>query len=50
MDKRGHVLLRRPWDATSISLKTDYAATCIAGSLDYWLAQLQSHISEDTSR
>lgn len=50
MDKRGNVLLCKAWDATSICLKPALVDTCVARSLDCWLAQLQSHISAGTSR
>lgn len=36
--------------ASAISLKPALLATCVARNLEYWVMQLQSYISADTSR
>ena len=50
MDKRGEILLKRAWDASTIALKPALAATCVARNLECWLNQLQAHITAGTSR
>ncbi|XP_018409532.1 PREDICTED: breast cancer type 2 susceptibility protein [Nanorana parkeri] len=50
MDKKGEALLRRAWEAAGAGFKPAVAVTCMARTLDVWLAQLKDHLNEGTDR
>lgn len=50
MDKRGDIVLKRAWDTAMVSLKPALATTCVARNFEFWLKQLQEHLTAGTPR
>ncbi|XP_072002898.1 uncharacterized protein [Engystomops pustulosus] len=50
MDRKSDSLLRKAWETSMLSLKTNLASTSVARNLLYWLNELESHIKEGTPR
>lgn len=45
MDKRGDIILKISWDTSTANLRPALAMTCIARSFEFWLKQLQEHLT-----
>ncbi|XP_072006291.1 uncharacterized protein [Engystomops pustulosus] len=50
MDRKSDALLKKAWETSMLSLKSNISATSVARTLYFWLNELESHIRESTPR
>ncbi|XP_071977730.1 lamina-associated polypeptide 2, isoforms alpha/zeta-like [Engystomops pustulosus] len=50
MDRKADALLRRVWESSMLSLKSNIAATSVARTLFFWLGELEDHLKTDADR
>ncbi|KAG8538028.1 hypothetical protein GDO81_023414 [Engystomops pustulosus] len=50
MDRKSEALLKKAWETSMLSLKSNLGATSVARTLYFWLGKLESYIREGTPR